>query len=672
LDFKGKLSLSTITDPGKDITAVLGQFSSFMETFMMMAGRHGIKPLPKARDREDSEYWGQPNGLRGAIRFITLTPVWKWMFTSGPSSKFTKTLAVANGWTDMLALMSTPVMYNLLCHWRSFVGDLFFDEWLPWFKDAERCLDEWDGPERRKAKNLSGSWRDGTYPQFPIGSLSVIEEPGKKRIVAMVDIWTQWALYPLHKALFKILGKVPEDGTFDQLKPVKALLDKAKSEGRTHFWSFDLSAATDRLPIGIQVLVLAGLTHLGFAHTWAEILTHRSYATPKEFATTTGKTAVRYAVGQPMGAYSSWGMLAWTHHALVQFSAWRVGHRAWFSWYAVLGDDVVICDKDVADEYVRVMDELGVKIGFHKSIISSNSSLEFAKRFFYKGEEVSPLSLGGIAIGWLGPGFVPEVVAASISRHGNQLSLYHVARYIGVGFKASSAAVMRPLSGLPRILSSALLLLSRPGAPFGVSSLYDWYLRINMKGKKVKMRSKFEESIFNLVWTEVTDSVLGPALKRVKKVANDIVIPNNGKKSLERQIHPLGDDHSAGYRAWFNGIIIPSFVKKWRKAIDKAGEKLREARFAWDREGNLRKALAAIEKALRLLALVPTRANIVRREETEIPISESFLLGVLVPRSVKRWNVVAKAMGRKPTSRQGPITRKGKRVTVKRDSGRAK
>jgi hypothetical protein len=193
-----------------------------------------------------------------------------------------------------------------------------------------------------------------------------------------------------------------------------------------------------------------------------------------------------------------------------------------------------------------------------------------------------------------------------------------------------------------------------------------------MKGKKVKIRSKFEESIFNLVWAEVTDSVLGPALKRVKKVAEDIVIPNNGKKSLERQIHPLGDGYSAGYRAWFNGLIIPSFVKKWRKAIDEAGEKLREARFAWDREGNLRKALAAIEKALRLLALVPTRANIVRREETEIPISESLLLGVLVPRSVKRWNVVAKAMGRKPTSRQGPITRKGKRVTVMRDSGRAK
>lgn len=667
LDFKGKLSLSTVTDPGKDITTVSRQFSTFMETFMLMAGRHGIKPLPQARDREDSEFWGQKDGLRGAIRFITLTPVWKWMFTSGPSSKYTKTLAVANGWTDMLAIMSTPVVYNLISHWRSFIGDLPLDEWIPWYRDAEKTLDDLDGPAARSARIAKGEsslspvgWRSGDNPQFPVGKLSVVEEPGKKRIVAMVDIWTQWSLYPLHRVLYKILGKIPEDGTFDQMKPVKALLANAKSAGRQCFWSYDLSAATDRLPIMVQVSVLAAFTHLGFAHTWRELLTHRFYTTPKEYAISTGKSVVSYAVGQPMGAYSSWAMLALTHHAIVQFAAWRVGHRAWFTWYAVLGDDVVICDRDVANEYVKVMDELGVKIGFHKSIVSTNSSLEFAKRFFHKGEEVSPLSLGGIAVGWLGPGFVPEVVAASEARHGKQLSLYHVARYVGVGFKAASAATMRSFSGLPRILSSALLLLSRPGAPRGVANLMVWYSANNIAGARSKIKSSVEEKIFNLIWAEATESVLGPALKRVRSVARDIVIPNDGKKSLKRQVHPLGDENSAGYRAWFEGLLIPSFTKKWRKAIDQAGEKLREARFAWDREGSFPKALRSIEAALRLLALVPTRANIVRREESEITINDSLLAGVLVPRSVKRWNTVAKTMGRKPTSRLGPLTRKGR------------
>jgi hypothetical protein len=34
---------------------------------------------------------------------------------------------------------------------------------------------------------------------------------------------------------------------------------------------------------------------------------------------------VRYSVGQPMGAKSSWPMLAITHHLLVQLSAVRAG-----------------------------------------------------------------------------------------------------------------------------------------------------------------------------------------------------------------------------------------------------------------------------------------------------------------------------------------------------------
>jgi len=60
---------------------------------------------------------------------------------------------------------------------------------------------------------------------------------------------------PLHKALFDILSNIPSDGTFNQLKPVKALFDK----GCTKLYSFDLSAATDRLPIDVQIQLLGHL-----------------------------------------------------------------------------------------------------------------------------------------------------------------------------------------------------------------------------------------------------------------------------------------------------------------------------------------------------------------------------------------------------------------------------
>lgn len=71
----------------------------------------------------------------------------------------------------------------------------------------------------------------------------------------MVDAWTQSLLKPLHDTLFSILSKIEQDGTFDQLKPVKSLI----SQGHKEFYSFDLSSATDRLPVDLQVDILGRL-----------------------------------------------------------------------------------------------------------------------------------------------------------------------------------------------------------------------------------------------------------------------------------------------------------------------------------------------------------------------------------------------------------------------------
>lgn len=66
-----------------------------------------------------------------------------------------------------------------------------------------------------------------------------------------------------------------------------------------------------------------------------------------------------------------------------------------FSSYAVLGDDVVISDSKVASEYYNLLNRLGVSISRGKSLISSNGSFEFAKRFWVKSlqRDVSPISL---------------------------------------------------------------------------------------------------------------------------------------------------------------------------------------------------------------------------------------------------------------------------------------
>lgn len=210
--------------------------------------------------------------------------------------------------------------------------------------------------------------------RFPLGRLSVLAKDGggKRRIVGVVDYWSQWALKSLHLYLFDVLRLIPQDGTFDQMAPVKALLDFSRL-GYPSF-SFDLSNATDRLPVALQEQILHLLSGSRLlAWMWRLIMTFRSYTNPD-----CGR--IKYAVGQPMGALSSWAMLAVTHHVIVQLAAFRSGWKGWFPLYALLGDDIVILTKEVADQYLSIMRFLGVPINTGKSIISDKGLLEFAKR----------------------------------------------------------------------------------------------------------------------------------------------------------------------------------------------------------------------------------------------------------------------------------------------------
>lgn len=180
----------------------------------------------------------------------------------------------------------------------------------------------------------------------------------------------------------------------DQLAPVNRLLKL----GLTKFWCFDLSAATDRLPVRVQSMILDSIFGSGFGHHWASLLVDRDYylgAVPKGIAVPVDTPdVVRYAVGQPMGALSSWAMLALTHHFVVALAAARVGYvMGTFRNYAVLGDDIVISDGRVAGAYLQLMADLGVEIGLAKSLVSRNGVLEFAKRFLVRGKDVSPVPL---------------------------------------------------------------------------------------------------------------------------------------------------------------------------------------------------------------------------------------------------------------------------------------
>jgi len=227
---------------------------------------------------------------------------------------------------------------------------------------------------------------------FGLGQLHQKVEPaGKMRTFALVDSWTQTILLPLHNYITGILANIPNDGT----KSHNDAFDRARQRAQEFgcAYGYDLSAATDRLPLSLQVAILTSLFDSVFSNHWANLLVGRSYwLFSKEF----GWVDYKYSVGQPMGARSSFAMLGLTHHMLVQFAALRMTGATDFTWesrYEIVGDDIIIFNKELAEEYLVVMSDIGVPINMSKSVVSVNKPVvEFVKRVSVNGVDVSPFS----------------------------------------------------------------------------------------------------------------------------------------------------------------------------------------------------------------------------------------------------------------------------------------
>jgi len=216
----------------------------------------------------------------------------------------------------------------------------------------------------------------------------IFESGDKVRTIAILDWWTQELLTPFHTVLNNALKTIPMDGTHDQDKIAEKVRLLTTSQDADLF-SLDLTAATDRLPRTLQIKILQRLVkYPAFGMMWAKLLTERDFTMP-------GNQKIQYAVGQPMGAKSSFTMLALTHHVIIQEAAFLAG-RVNFDAYVILGDDVLIADKLVAENYKALMADLGLEISPFKSIecISQTSKFriaEICKRLFINGAEVSPI-----------------------------------------------------------------------------------------------------------------------------------------------------------------------------------------------------------------------------------------------------------------------------------------
>jgi hypothetical protein len=164
-------------------------------------------------------------------------------------------------------------------------------------------------------------------------------------------------------------------------------------------------------------------------------------------------------------------MLAFLHHAIVQWSALRAGvltiNEPWYEGYAVLGDDVVIARDCVAKEYADIMRALDVGIGDHKSLISrSGKAMEFAKRTFLNGVNVSMVPFAEFVVGRQSLAGLLELVRKYSLSFGQMLSV------LGYGYRAKASASKR-LFSLPKRLRNYIITFYGPGGP-GYTGLKGW------------------------------------------------------------------------------------------------------------------------------------------------------------------------------------------------------
>jgi hypothetical protein len=220
------------------------------------------------------------------------------------------------------------------------------------------------------------------------------EKAGKTRTIAIIDYYSQRCLHPLHKGLMHMLENLVSDGTYSHTSVGKyaAQLTKDKS----FIACADLTAATDRFPASIQKeLLLRLLPERDLANSLWTILADRT------FTVSWSGEEVTYKCGQPMGAHASWPLFALAHHLIVEYAGYKAGINKIKSKYRLIGDDVIISDEKLWENYRDIMLGLGLTINQGKTLttprLATNSSAEVAKQLYLNGICLTPLTPGFVA-----------------------------------------------------------------------------------------------------------------------------------------------------------------------------------------------------------------------------------------------------------------------------------
>jgi len=288
------------------------------------------------------------------------------------------------------------------------------------YKLNGQCSNSWIN--QMMTKNFKPN--DITGSNFTHSRINYVSEGGgKTRIFAIGDYWSQMSLKGIHNVLMELLFSLKTDATKDQQRGFERVLNESLNK---QAYCFDLSGASDRIPLLFQEILLKYVFNKNISKCWSSVIANRKFQTPEgEY--------ISWKVGQPLGLLSSWPAFALWHHSFVQYCAFRCNIYN-FQEYQILGDDVVIWNKRVGDIYLQFMKEIGIPINFSKSVISCNgyTQIEFAKRIAINGVEISGIKHHIISKNELT--FVNPLLENMYERN----LLMHTPGYIGINYFKSS------------------------------------------------------------------------------------------------------------------------------------------------------------------------------------------------------------------------------------------
>lgn len=220
-----------------------------------------------------------------------------------------------------------------------------------------------DNPLRRKAELFQQS------QNFPnaLGKISYLQEGGcKARVICLPSTWVQAYYKPLQDELLRRIAVLEDPGMQKKMLGFSCVLDQNRGAYALQQWmregrklhSYDLSSATDRFPLKYQLGYLKACGLGDWTDPVQEVSqgVYHHVRDDKEW---------RYSVGQPMGLNFSFPLFHLSHQALLESLA-KVAKSSPGA-YAVLGDDVIIADDNLALNYQATISKMGVEISKEKS-----------------------------------------------------------------------------------------------------------------------------------------------------------------------------------------------------------------------------------------------------------------------------------------------------------------